>query len=184
MNGPRRLHYALLALLLTGGCGDSGLSRQVGKSKDMFPDQESWVSNILISRDGLLVAKAISDRMVKYDAQNLAHLFGNVRIDFFNAQGIHVSRLYSDSADVNMLNNNLLAFGNVVIQSDSGLVLSTTELSWSHEYNMIETSDSVMFVTPQLDTLYGVGFESDVDLTHWKIYHPSGVTGRELVNEF
>ncbi|MCH8327816.1 MAG: LPS export ABC transporter periplasmic protein LptC [Candidatus Marinimicrobia bacterium] len=184
MSRPGRIHYAWLALLLLSGCGDSGLSRQVGKSKDMYPDQESWVSNILISRDGLLVARAVSDRMVKYDAQNLAHLLGNVRIDFFNAQGGHVSRLYSDSADVNMLNNNLLAFGNVTIQSDSGLVLSTTRLSWSHEYNMIETDDSVMFATPQLDTLYGVGFESDVDLTHWKIYQPSGVTGRGLVNEF
>ena len=181
---PGRLIFALTAILLAGGCGDSGLSRQIGKSKDMYPDQESWVSNILISRDGQLVAKAYSNRMVMYDTQNLAHLLGDVRIDFYNALGVHVSTLQSDSADVNMLNNNLIAFGNVVIQSDSGLVLSTTVLNWSHEYNMVETSDSVMFVTPQQDTLYDVGFESDVALTHWKIYRPSGVTGRGLTREF
>lgn len=144
----------------------------------MYPDQESWGSGITISRDGKLVAQAYSQRMVKYDRQNLAHLLGDVAVDFYNDQGEHVSKLFADSADVNMLTSSLNAFGHVVINSDSGLVLYTDVLNWSNEYDMIETEDSVMFTTPQNDTLYGIGFESDVDLTHWKIYRPRGVTQR------
>ena len=81
-----------------------------------------------------------------------------------------------------ILQNNLVALGNVVIESDSGLVLHTEVLNWSHEYDMVETDDSVMFATPDQDTLFGVGFESDVDLTHWKIYRPSGVAGPGIGN--
>jgi hypothetical protein len=36
-----------------------------------------------------------------------------------------------------------------------------------------------MVTTERDDTLYGVGFESSVDLTHWKIIKPWGVAARE-----
>ena len=70
------------------------------------------------------------------------------------------------------------AFGHVMIRSDSGLVLRTETLRWDDTYDMVATEDSVMFNTPEGDTLYGVGFESDIDLTHWTIYKPWGVTER------
>ena len=37
-----------------------------------------------------------------------------------------------------------------------------------------------MISTPELDTLHGTGFESDPDLTNWKILKPSGVVGKEF----
>ena len=43
---------------------------------------------------------------------------------------------------------------------------------------MIYTDDSVMITTEKQDTLYGIGFESDVQMEHWKILRPSGVTNR------
>ena len=44
------------------------------------------------------------------------------------------------------------------------------------------SNDSVEFTTKEKDTLYGVGFESDMDLSHWKILKPSGVTNR-IINK-
>ena len=48
------------------------------------------------------------------------------------------------------------------------------------QYKLVISNDSVQFTTLQNDTLYGIGFESDMDLTHWKIIQPTGVTGRVI----
>jgi LPS export ABC transporter protein LptC len=176
----RSLTGIICGTLLTVACQDSAVSKQRGSTKDMYPDHESWVSTFMITRQDRMVAVANSQRMIKYNDRNIAHLIGDVDVDFFNEQGSHVSRLFADSADVNMQQNAMSAFGHVIIRSDSGLVLMTETLRWDDKYDMVTTNDTVMFTTPENDTIYGVGFESDVDLTHWKIYQPWGVTDREF----
>ena len=159
-------------------CQEPSVVKERG-SKDNLPDQASWESTIIISRDGRLVAVAQSDSMVMY-AQRPDTLRGNVKVEFYNRLGQHISHLDADSAVVDMTVNNLSAFGHVVFRSDSGLVLFTSTLLWDDQYEMVTTTDTVTFTTPDSDTLYGVGFESDVDLTHWKIYQPWGVTERSF----
>ena len=39
----------------------------------------------------------------------------------------------------------------------------------------IFTDDRVIFITGQNDTLYGIGFKSDVELNNWEIMQPTGV---------
>ena len=89
-----------------------------------------------------------------------------------------MSVMHSDSATINEINNNFKAFGNVIVISDSGFTLYTEELLWDNSYNRIISNDSVMFTTEYEDTLYGLGFESDIDLSNWKILKPKGVTYR------
>ena len=62
------------------------------------------------------------------------------------------------------------ANGNVYVVSDSGYTLTTNEILWDNRYKMIVAEDSVMFTTTKGDTLYGVGFESDMDLEQWRIF--------------
>ncbi|UCH64168.1 MAG: LPS export ABC transporter periplasmic protein LptC [Fidelibacterota bacterium] len=170
--------WPIILLVLLGACREPAVVKQRGVSKDMYPDHESWESTIIISREGLLLAVADSRRMIKYNEQNIAYLTDEVNVDFYNEQGRHVSHLSADSAEVNTQTSSMRAFGQVVIHSDSGLVLETETLRWDDKYDMIATDDTVLFTTPESDTLYGIGFESDVDLTHWKIYKPWGVTER------
>ncbi|MFB0516219.1 MAG: LPS export ABC transporter periplasmic protein LptC [Candidatus Neomarinimicrobiota bacterium] len=170
----------LAAVVLMCACRESPVVKQRGSSKDMYPDHESWESTIVISRGVYLVAVANSQRMIKYNDRNLAHLIGQVNVDFYDERGQHMSHLSADSADVNSQANTMSAFGQVVIRSDSGLVLQTETLRWDDKYDMVTTQDTVLFSTLEGDTLYGVGFESDVDLTHWKIYQPWGVTERDF----
>ena len=40
------------------------------------------------------------------------------------------------------------------------------------------TFDPIILTTEKNDTLYGIGFESDVSMDHWMILQPSGVTQR------
>jgi len=165
-------------VLILGTCQEPAVVKQRGSSKDMYPDHESWESTIIISQNGLLVAVADSERMIKYDDRDVAHLTGQVNVDFYDEQGQHVSHLSADSAEVNTKTSTMSAFGQVVIRSDSGLVLETETLRWDDKYEMMATDDTVLFTTSESDTLYGIGFESDVDLTHWKIYRPWGATER------
>ena len=69
---------------------------------------------------------------------------------------------------------------NVVAVSDSGITLFSDNLIWDSKGERLHTKEEIMITTPEADTLYGVGFESDSDLKNWKIINPSGVTGRGL----
>ena len=69
----------------------------------------------------------------------------------------------------------LIAIGNVVVVSDSGVTLFTDTLAWDNVKENVFTDDPVKFITDSQDTLYGIGFESDVELNNWKILNPTGV---------
>ena len=91
---------------------------------------------------------------------------------------MHRSTLYSDSAVVEKISNNLRALGNVIVVSDSGLTLKTNKLFWDHQYKLVISNDSVEFTTREKDTLYGLGFESDMDLSRAKVLKPHGIGGK------
>ena len=74
------------------------------------------------------------------------------------------------------------ANGNVYVESDSGMTLSTSVLYWYENKESIYTDQPIVF-TSETDTLYGIGFESDANLENWTITKPTGVTYRELENE-
>ena len=58
------------------------------------------------------------------------------------------------------------------------MTLYTDTLMWNSDEELIYTDDPIMLTTEKNDTLYGIGFESDVSMHHWKILQPSGVTER------
>ena len=136
---------------------------------------EIWNPVIILSREEDKIVEAKSEKLYKNTNAD-ALLVEDVEVDFFNDEGQHISILYSDSARINEQNNNLRANGNVYVVSDSGYTLTTNEILWDNRYKMIVAEDSVMFTTTEGDTLYGVGFESDMDLEQWRIFRIFGVT--------
>ena len=138
-------------------------------------ENEIWNPVIILSREEDKIVEAKSEKLYKNNNAD-ALLVGNVEVNFFNNEGQHISILYSDSARINEQNNNLRANGNVYVVSDSGFTLTTNEILWDNRYKMIVAEDSVMFTTTEGDTLYGVGFESDMDLEQWRIFRIFGVT--------
>ena len=173
----------LVLMMVAAACKGGGVAKTRGLSRAQYPDQESWDSQVVLTRDGRYVARTISDKLVKFDNTDMAFLSGNVGAHFYNDDGQHISYLTSDSASVNLAGNHMSAFGHVVVISDSGHTLATDTLLWEDRYEMITTDDTVRFTTPQSDTLFGVGFQSDVDLTNWTIFQPWGVTGSALETE-
>ncbi|MBT3496344.1 MAG: LPS export ABC transporter periplasmic protein LptC [Candidatus Marinimicrobia bacterium] len=144
------------------------------------PDQEGWNVTIYLSDEGSLTAKIRAGHLEKYHEKQFALLDSGVVIDFFDGEENHTSNLKAIRAEVDQKSNDMVAMGQVVAISDSGMTLYTDTLTWDSKKEIMFTKDSIMLTTQYADTLYGVGFESDSDLNHWKILKPSGVSNREL----
>ena len=169
-----RLITWLLLVALFISCSSRRESDNSGTTEELI-ENEIWNPFIILSREETKIVTAKAKKMYK-NLDEMALIVGDVEIDFFGEEGNHISILYSDSAQINERSNNLQANGNVYVVSDSGYTLTTSKLFWDNRYKMIIAEDSVMFTTTEGDTMYGVGFESDMDLDQWRIFQIFGVT--------
>ena len=174
MKNSITLHFTIFFV----ACGGIDSDKSLGKRSD-FPDQESWNPVIVMTREAKKRAIVRSKHLAKYSDRQEIILNGNVDVDFFSDDEEHMSNLKSESAFVYEGNDNLLAIGNVIVKSASGVTLFTDSLFWDNQSEKINSNDTVMLATELNDTLYGIGFESDIDLTRWKILKPWGVSSRE-----
>ena len=169
----RPLTWMLLTALFIS-CGSRGESDNSDTTEELN-ENEIWNPLIILSREETKIVTAKAEKLYK-NSDEMSLLVGNVKVDFFGEEGEHISILYSDSAQINEQSNNLHANGNVFVVSDSGYTLTTNKILWDNRYKMIIAEDSVMFTTTVGDTMYGVGFESDMDLDQWRIFRIFGVT--------
>ena len=130
-----------------------------------------------MTHEGNMRAKVSSGHLEKHNEREFIILDSSVIVDFFDLEENHTSTLYSDKSEINEKSNDMLAVGNVIAKSDSGITLFTEKLQWIAEDEKLFTKDSIMITTLDSDTLYGKGFESNSDLENWRIINPSGVTG-------
>ena len=142
------------------------------------PDQMSWNVNISITHSGKIRANIKADYLEQYSDKTTISLENNVQIDFYNEEEKLITTLFADKANINERINFLQATENIIVESDSGVTLYTDTLTWDNEKEIIFTEDSVMITTESNDTLYGLGFQSDMNMERWKILKPRGVTGR------
>ena len=126
-------------------------------------------------RDRALVK---SGHLEKFNDRQYILLDKDVDVDFFDDFEQHTTNLKSQIAEVDERTNFMTAIGDVIVVSDSGVTLYTDTLMWNSEEELIYTDNPIMLTTEKNDTLYGIGFESDVSMDHWKILQPSGVTER------
>ena len=141
-----------------------------------FDNNEISNPRIIITRENVPLVKATSKKLIKNEKAN-AILRWSVVANFFNEEGIQISQLTSDSAHIDHRTNNLHAYGNVKVVSDDSVKLFSHSILWDNHYKLITSHDSVMFTSSSNDTMYGIGFESDMDLTEWKIKKPRGIKG-------
>ena len=165
--------WLILAFLFIS-CSSRGESDNSDSTEELI-ENEIWNPLIILSREESRIVAAKAEKLYK-SSNDLTLLVGSVEVDFFSEEGDHISILYSDSAQINEQSNNLHANGNVYVISDSGYTLTTSKILWDNRYKMIIAEDSVMFTTTEGDTMYGVGFESDMDLDQWRIFRIYGVT--------
>jgi len=145
-----------------------------------YPSQEGWNSEIILSRAGLCQAVIHYAHMVKYDKKKVVFFDGGVEVDFYDKNGNHTSHLTSEKGEYHEATEDVVGLGNVVVVSDSGVTLRTEVLRWDNRREKIFSDTTVMITTEKHDTLYGVGFESNADLSHRVIYKPWGITDKKI----
>ena len=155
-------------------CNNTELNK-IGETRDGLPDAESWNATITLTNKGSKRAIIKSGHLQKYQQRQYILLDQKVDADFFNEYEIYTSNLKSEIAEIDESKDFLIAMGNVVVVSDSGVTLFTDTLSWDNVEEKVFTDDRVVFITEQNDTLYGIGFKSDVELNNWEIMQPTGV---------
>ena len=168
----------LFLLVFTISCEEVEMKKS-GQSRLGMPDAESWNAIITLTNEGAKRAVIRAGHLEKYNEKKYILLNENVDADFFNSEEIYTTNLKSKIAEIEEERDYLIAIGDVVVLSDSGITLFTDTLSWDNVKERIFTDSRVKFITEKNDTLYGVGFESNVELNNWKILQPTGVFHEE-----
>ena len=164
----------LFVLIFQFACQSNELQKS-GQTRQGRPDAESWDAVITLTNKGAKRGVIRSGHLEKYNDNEFILLDQNVDADFFNEEEVFTTNLKSLVAEIDEEEDFLVAIGNVVVVTDSGVTLFTDTLSWDNQKEKVFTSDSVIFITEKKDTLYGIGFESDIELNNWKILQPTGV---------
>lgn len=164
----------LFLLIFQFACQSNELQKS-GQTRQGRPDAESWDAVITLTNKGAKRGVIRSGHLEKYNDNEFIMLDQNVDADFFNEEEVFTTNLKSLVAEIDEEEDFLVAIGNVVVVTDSGVTLFTDTLSWDNQKEKVFTSDSVIFITEKKDTLYGIGFESDIELNNWKILQPTGV---------
>ncbi len=143
------------------------------------PGQVSYNTSMNFSASGVLRAILHAGRVQTFETKRYNWLDSSVRVDFYNRMGLHSSVLTSQSAKVNTANNNMTAYGHVHIVSDSGTTVDTDSLEWDNKAQTIHSDAPVHIVEKDGRVTDGIGFESDQNLEHYHIMHPTIVSSSD-----
>ncbi|MCB0284793.1 MAG: LPS export ABC transporter periplasmic protein LptC [Calditrichae bacterium] len=146
-----------------------------------YPDQESWNTVLTITNQGNKMGVVVASHLKKYSSKNLTLISDGLKVDFYNAQGRHTSVLTSEGGRVHDVKQDMIAYGNVVVVSDSGMTLYTDTLRWDNERQKIISEIPVTIIS-ETDTLYGDSFISDPGLENYEITNSRG-TGSNLLRK-
>lgn len=170
----------ILILIISVGCINDNKETALPISTDDYPDQESWDATIMITKEANTIGYLKAGKIEKYSKKNITILKENIKIDFYNNEGQHTSVLTSEGGKVFDLNQDMLAYGHVVVISDSGMTLYTDTLKWDNKKQKIISEVSIMITTEEGDTLYGDSFISDPNLRNREIINPHGKSVKSI----
>ena len=167
---PRRL---LLAVLVAGsmlgavvsGCS-GGKKLSASGTTGELPDSEVEDFTVTETDSGRTQWTMYARQAATFSARDLVTA-RSVRIDFFGEDGIKSSELVAREGELFQRTHDMVARGNVVLQTTEGWRMSTEELHFLNSLRRI-TSDRLVRVEKEGSVLEGVGFESDPNLEHFE----------------
>ncbi len=155
----------LVCALVATGCAGEKRSSPVGASGEL-PDQE--VSDFVLTEtdQGRPQWTLYARYAATYQAKNLV-VSRDIRVDFFDEKGARSSELTAQQGEIQQQTRDMTARGKVVLQTTEGTRMTTDELHFNNDKQLI-TSDKLVRVDRQGDVLEGTGFASDPDLHHFE----------------
>ncbi len=177
----RRLRGAgvLLACALLAaapGCHEQKPAAPVEEQQADLPDQEGWNSRVHATKKGRPEAIVAYGHMKRFNSRKKVFFDEGVAVDFYDLNGRMRSRLEAESGEMNEATNDIIAHGNVVVVSDTGITVFTESLGYRQATGKIYSDVDVALISDKGDTLYGRGFESDTQMRNWRIKQLSGAS--------
>jgi LPS export ABC transporter protein LptC len=146
--------------------GDSVPSYKEGAEQlvlvDMKKDKKNWILRAE-------KAESFDDSIIIFD----------VKIDFFDAEGVYNSTLTSDSGVVYSGSGDMRAKGQVKVVAKDSTELKTSYLDWDNREQKIITEDFVE-ITKKNSIITGKGMESDPNLEHIEIKENFNAVSRDI----
>jgi LPS export ABC transporter protein LptC len=192
---------SLGSLLLLLSCSDLSEEPNPPATDKSKPDQEFRQAEIEVYDGDLLRAILKADHMEQYQKEHRIVMYDNVESLSFDSLGRIESIMFCDTAHYKSNKDDLFARGNVKViaaedpayfgSGDKAIQallekppfkLTTEALDYIEKTGKISTDLDVVFETTR-DTLYGVGFTSNQNLSNWKIFKPVGVSYRQQEGE-
>ena len=108
---------------------------------------------------------------------------GNVKVDFFNKEGVEDSRMVADYAIRYEKDGIVVARDRegVVLSNIEGDTLISTEVIWNEKLDKIYTDRFVKIITPDR-IIWGQGFESNNDFSKGRIKSVEGQLDADKIN--
>lgn len=167
-----------LIILISVGCTSDSIEyeKALKEESGMMPDQVANNVEVVFFDSVLTKATLKASRAEISNEKNTTELIGDVEVEFFSEKsGKRLSILYADKAIIYDVTKDMEAIGNVKVLSDSAnITLETTKLKWNNEKMIVYTEEFITITTPN-EIINGYGFESDLSLSHYKIYKVSGI---------
>lgn len=169
--------FPIIIWLLIYGCKKEKVEPTVNVqlSAEEIPDQESWNSTIFFTDSGRTRAILNAGHLMVFSNTKETLLDSNIRVDFFNNQEIHTTKLTAKRGKVDEKTNNLYAMDSVVAVNDSGIVITSDVMMWRNRDRKIVSDKYVTIVSPK-EKIEGYGFESDQNLRNYIIYNITYIT--------
>lgn len=140
------------------------------------PDQEIETFTLRQSVNGELTWELVAELAFVWDDTRQA-VAAHPTVNFYS-NGEHRAVLTAGEGTINLLTNDMETREGVVVISDEGAILRTEVLGWDNRLQRLFTNLVVTFEKGGT-VLTGSGFESDSDLTDWKIRRPHGTVSPE-----
>lgn len=143
------------------------------------PNQVAVDIEVIFADSNYTKAILKSKRARIFNSINTTYLDSSVNVDFLSKYSKkRMSNLISDSARIDDISRDMIAMGNVIVVSDSsGVKLETEILEWSNKRQKVYSNEFVK-ITTKNELITGYGFESNPDLSNYKILKVSGIQRR------
>jgi LPS export ABC transporter protein LptC len=131
-----------------------------------IPDSVMEKATIIMTSSGMRQAVIYADTLYVFEKED-STTAQNVKVDFFNEQGLYQSTLTAQKGLVRQKQQIFSVWGNVVVANDTSR-LETQSLNWDTKRNLITSNDFVRFERNK-DVITGYGLEADSRLDNVRI---------------
>ena len=179
------LFVVLLIVATFISCNEQKTTPKKNKVKDavgLGPDQISWDVKVNFIDSSYTKAILFAKRARIYQKKRETLLDSSIKVLFLSkTTGATVSTLTADSARIDDESKNMLAFGKVVVISDSTKTkLETSLLEWNNASQKLYSTEFVKITSPD-EIIKGVGFESDQNLNNYKIFKVKSIDNKTIL---